>query len=109
MSLPGAVLRHRRSTLQEIVQSLDAFDKTTDEIKEEKKTSGAIISVVCFTVIELVDLREELGSDNNSRRSEFSVVCFTVIGVLVFGELKTYIYGDTEFEYKFTVDTAFDE
>uniref|UniRef100_A0A915A732 Endoplasmic reticulum vesicle transporter N-terminal domain-containing protein n=1 Tax=Parascaris univalens TaxID=6257 RepID=A0A915A732_PARUN len=81
MSLPGGVLRHRRPTLQEIVQRLDAFDKTADEIKEEKKTSGAIISIVCFTVI----------------------------GILVFGELKTYISGDTEFEYKFTVDTAFDE
>lgn len=81
MSLPGSELRHRRTTLRELVTNLDAFTKTTENIKEEKKTSGGIVSGVCFIIIF----------------------------ALISGELRAFFFGDSEYEYKFTVDVAYDE
>ncbi|MFH4980518.1 hypothetical protein AB6A40_007227 [Gnathostoma spinigerum] len=81
MSLPGSSLRYRRSTLFEKVQEFDAFTKTVDEVKEEKKTAGGIISGLCFITIS----------------------------ILVVGELNAYFYGTSEFDYKIKVDTAYDE
>lgn len=42
MSLPGTTLRRRRTNLRDLVTNLDAFTKTTQEVKEEKSTSGGI-------------------------------------------------------------------
>uniref|UniRef100_A0A0N5AMK5 Endoplasmic reticulum-Golgi intermediate compartment protein 2 n=1 Tax=Syphacia muris TaxID=451379 RepID=A0A0N5AMK5_9BILA len=81
MSLPGSTLRRRKTNLQELVTSFDAFTKTKQEIKEEKSTSGGIVSAICFTII----------------------------GIICFGELNDFFFGDPEYEYKFSPDVAYDE
>lgn len=42
MSLPGSNLRQRRAAVRDVVKEFDAFTKTVDEIKEEKRASGGL-------------------------------------------------------------------
>ncbi|VDD95058.1 unnamed protein product [Enterobius vermicularis] len=81
MSLPGTTLRRRRTNLRDLVTNLDAFTKTTQEVKEEKSTSGGIVSVICFIVV----------------------------AILCIGELTDMFFGDPQYEYRFSVDTAYTE
>lgn len=38
--LPSTTVRHRRPTVQEVVRDFDAFNKTVDEVSEEKRATG---------------------------------------------------------------------
>uniref|UniRef100_A0A0R3RR88 Peptidase_M1 domain-containing protein n=1 Tax=Elaeophora elaphi TaxID=1147741 RepID=A0A0R3RR88_9BILA len=74
-------VRHRRSTVQEVVRDFDAFNKTVDGVSEEKRATGGFLASLSFIII----------------------------AVLVFGELRNYFYGDEGHYYRFSVDTAFNE
>ncbi|VDM76164.1 unnamed protein product [Strongylus vulgaris] len=78
MSLEADGLRQRRTGVKRLVEDLDIFEKVTDNVKEEKKLSSGLISIICFSII----------------------FC------LVIGELAHYISGNREYEYRFDVDTA---
>ncbi|VDK75630.1 unnamed protein product [Litomosoides sigmodontis] len=79
--LTSTTVRHRRPTIQGVVRDFDAFNKTVDEVSEEKRATGGFLASLSFLII----------------------------AVLVFGELKNYFYGDEGHYYRFSVDTAFNE
>ncbi|VDN07157.1 unnamed protein product [Thelazia callipaeda] len=79
--LQETTLRHRRPTVQEIVRDLDAFNKTVDEVKEEKRASGGFLASISFLII----------------------------GGLVISEVRNFLHGEERHDYKFSVDTAFNE
>ncbi|KHJ94297.1 hypothetical protein OESDEN_05779 [Oesophagostomum dentatum] len=81
MSLETDGLRQRRTGVKRLVEDLDIFEKVVDNVKEEKKLSSGLISIVCFSII----------------------FC------LVAGELIHYISGKREYDYRFDVDTALDD
>ncbi|KIH57464.1 hypothetical protein ANCDUO_12346 [Ancylostoma duodenale] len=81
MSLETDGLRQRRTGVKRLVEDLDIFEKVVDNVKEEKKLSSGLISIICFSVI----------------------FC------LVFGEVVHYFSGRKEYDYRFDVDTAIDE
>ncbi|KAK6110687.1 Endoplasmic reticulum vesicle transporter family protein [Brugia pahangi] len=78
---PNTTIRHRRPTVQEVVRDFDAFNKTVDEVSEEKRAAGGFLASLSFLII----------------------------AALVFGELRNYFYGDEGHYYRFSVDTAFSE
>uniref|UniRef100_A0A915PIS7 Endoplasmic reticulum vesicle transporter C-terminal domain-containing protein n=1 Tax=Setaria digitata TaxID=48799 RepID=A0A915PIS7_9BILA len=79
--LRNTALRRRRATVQEVVRDCDAFNKTVDEISEEKRATGGFLASVSFLII----------------------------AALVCSELCNYFYGDEGHDYRFSVDTAFSE
>ncbi|EPB80592.1 hypothetical protein ANCCEY_00306 [Ancylostoma ceylanicum] len=81
MSLETDGLRQRRTGVKRLVEDLDIFEKVVDNVKEEKKLSSGLISIICFSVI----------------------FC------LVFGEVVHYFSGKKEYDYRFDVDTALDD
>ncbi|CAJ0609161.1 unnamed protein product [Cylicocyclus nassatus] len=81
MSLESDGLRQRRTGVKRLVEDLDIFEKVVDNVKEEKKLSSGLISIVCFAIISC----------------------------LVVGELLHYISGNKEYDYRFDVDTAMDD
>ncbi|RCN36582.1 hypothetical protein ANCCAN_17547 [Ancylostoma caninum] len=81
MSLETDGLRQRRTGVKRLVEDLDIFEKVVDNVKEEKKLSSGLISIICFSVI----------------------FC------LVFGEVVHYFSGRKEYDYRFDVDTAIDD
>ncbi|VDO21150.1 unnamed protein product [Haemonchus placei] len=81
MNLDTGGLRQRRTGVSKIVEDLDIFEKVADNVKEEKRISSGLISLLCFTTIFL----------------------------LVVGELIHYIIGKKEYEYRFDVDTSIDD
>ncbi|KAK6060223.1 hypothetical protein COOONC_02127 [Cooperia oncophora] len=81
MSLDTSGLRQRRTGVSKIVEDLDIFEKVVDNVKEEKKVSSGLISLICFSAI----------------------IC------LVVGELVHYISGNKEYDYRFEVDTSMDD
>jgi hypothetical protein len=95
MSLPDGELRQRKRGVAEVVQDLDAFVKVIDDVKEEKKAVNGIRK-----------LSDPLASVTNG--FPVSVICFGVIAILVAGQVYDYIVNTT-LEYKFSVDTDFDE
>lgn len=52
-------------------------------------------------------------TNHNGKRKIFlvavSVFSFFVMALLMFGELHTYFFGRKEYDYRFTVDTDYDE
>lgn len=53
--LPSTTVRHRRPTVQEVVRDFDAFNKTVDEVSEEKRATGGIRELLsksasCFSL-----------------------------------------------------------
>lgn len=80
-SLPGGV-RQRKvvGSVSAMVQELDAFVKVTDDVKEEPKAAKGLLSILCFSLIL----------------------------VLLVGQLHEY-FTNNDVEYKFTVDTDYDE
>lgn len=95
MSLPDGELRHRKRGVAEVVQELDAFVKVIDDVKEEKRAVNGI--------------RKPLGPLTSVTISfPVSVICFGIIAILVAGQIYDYLMNTT-LEYKFSVDTDFDE
>uniref|UniRef100_A0A914HXC6 DNA-directed RNA polymerase n=1 Tax=Globodera rostochiensis TaxID=31243 RepID=A0A914HXC6_GLORO len=77
----GQDLRHRRrGGVREVVQEFDAFLKVSDDVKEEPKAVNGILSVFCFLLI----------------------------AILLIGELY-YYWTNSEVEYRFSVDTDFQD
>lgn len=81
MSLDTNGLRQRRTGVTKIVEDLDIFEKVVDNVKEEKKVSSGLISLICFTVI----------------------FC------LVVGEVLHYFSAKKEYDYRFDVDTSLED
>ncbi|MCP9265639.1 hypothetical protein DINM_020980 [Dirofilaria immitis] len=79
--LTSTTLRHRRPTVREVVRDFDAFNKTVDEVSEEKRATGGFLASLSFLIIV----------------------------ALIFGELRNYFYGEEGHYYRFSVDTAFSE
>ncbi|CAJ0957957.1 unnamed protein product, partial [Mesorhabditis belari] len=75
-------LRQRKKEgITKIVEDFDIFTKVVDNVKEEKRAGGGLLSIICFVII----------------------------GLLVFGEVNSYFFGRKEYEYRFDVDTEYEE
>ncbi|PIO63783.1 hypothetical protein TELCIR_14605 [Teladorsagia circumcincta] len=81
MNLDTSGLRQRRTGVSKIVEDPDIFEKVVDNVKEEKKVSSGLTSLICSSVI----------------------FC------LAAGELLHYTSGKKEFEYRFDVDTSMND
>ncbi|CAD5222209.1 unnamed protein product [Bursaphelenchus xylophilus] len=79
--LPDSGLRQRRKlTVDETIKSFDAFNKVVDSVQEEKTATNGVITICSFALIL----------------------------ILCGFQLCEYYYND-DVEYKFSVDTNFDE
>ncbi|WKY16115.1 hypothetical protein Q1695_001081 [Nippostrongylus brasiliensis] len=81
MSLDTSGLRHRRTAVSKIVENFDIFEKVVDNVKEQKKVSSGLISLICFSVI----------------------FC------LVVGEITHHFSARKEYDYRFDVDTSLND
>lgn len=99
MELPnGQAIRQRRGGIREIVTEFDAFVKVTEDVKEEQKTMNGICKRFLYLFIhpQLVFI------------FSVTIFCFSLIFMLILGELYNY-FTNNEVEYRFSVDTAYDE
>ncbi|OZC09067.1 peptidase family M1 [Onchocerca flexuosa] len=104
--LTGTTLRQRRP-VQEVVRDFDAFNKTVDEVSEEKRATGGFREFCSFLFFPKFLALPHL----YYLTAYFTVasLSFIIIAVLVFGELRNYFYGEEGHYYRFSVDTAYSE
>jgi hypothetical protein len=102
-------LRHRRlpkpdnivDEVGALVQQFDAFVKVTDDVREEPRVAKGICE--CHVAPFSQPFMHKV-----TGISSVSVLCFALISVLVVGQLHEY-WTNTDVEYKFSVDTDFEE
>ncbi len=111
-----SALRLRRRPIGEVVQQFDAFTKVTENVQEEKKTTGGLSEFTSFTPSQVKTNAFVMIANcypfyfaafYNQSFFAVSVISFLLIGWLVVGELRYFL--DTDFDYKFLVDVEFNE